>query len=208
MIEKRTMGYVDFGFPDIEAQAVTVIIDSETGKVDTYRIRDEWCTPSETDHFYDTVEKAAEALDEYKHELIAKMKDIRKDLHALSEWEPDEDVNDPFHFNRRDYLPYSLWAGAYGDEDSWRNLYLEKKKENRYLRDIIRTGFMNVRGESFRREDVERIAWGMRKVELTLKGGRMVTTCNNTEFEVVCFLFGENSSEYCYKHLNEPEDKE
>lgn len=202
------MGYVDFGYPDNEAQAVTVIIDSETGNVDTYRIRDEWYTPSETDHFYDTVEKAAEALDAYKHELIAKMKDIRKDLHALSEWEPDEDVNDQFHFNRRDYLPYSIWAVAYGHEGSWRNLYLEKKKENRYLRDIIRTGFMNVRGESFRREDVERIAWGVGKVELTLKGGRKVTTCNNTEFEVVCFLFGENSSEYCYKRLNEPEDKE
>ena len=64
MIEKKTMGYVDFEYPQYEAVAATVIVDTETGKVETYNQGDdEWYKPDEKDRFYPTLEEANAAYE-------------------------------------------------------------------------------------------------------------------------------------------------
>lgn len=210
MIEKRTMGYVDFQYPGIDAKSVAVIYNIETEKVELYRPDDdcnEWYSPNYHDRFYGTVEEANKALEDHKNELIAKMEEVKEYLKTMDEWEPDEDENSPFHFDRRDYLTYSLFRNTYGDDGLAERERQRLNKENKYLKGIIATGFINVRGDSFKVEDIESICWGNDKAELKLKDGHKITTCNETEFNIITLLFGHNISEYTYPRLNDKDDE-
>ena len=202
MIEKRTMVYVDFLYPDQQAKATTVIFNTDTQKVELYMEDDDWYNAQENTHFYNTVEQAEKALDDHKRELIAKMPEVKDYLEAMSNFEPDEDENSPFHFDRKDYLTHSLWYNKY--EDYWSERERRRlNKENKYLVDIIRTGFMNIYGYSFKIEDVGSIRWGKEKAELVLKNGMSIKTCNENEFNIVGYIFGNNVSKFTYKHLDE-----
>jgi hypothetical protein len=204
MIEKRTMGYVDFSYPNQKAKAVTVIFNTDTQKVELYMEDDDWYNACENTHFYDTVEQAEKALDDHKRELIAKMPEVQEYLDAMSNFEPDEDENSPFHFDRQDYLTYSLYHNKY--DDGWSEQERKRlNKENKYLVNIIRTGFMNIYGYSFKVEDVESIRWGKKKAELVLKNGRQIKTCNEEEYNIVGYIFGNNVSRSTYSHLDEEE---
>ena len=209
MLEKRTMGYVDFAYLCYDAKAVTAVYDTESGKVELYRPDEdsnEWYSPNEREHFFGTVEEAAKALDEQKHKMIAKMKEVKDYIDAMGEWEPDKDENSPFHFDRQDYLPYHIWRNTYGD-DNWTERERQRlAKENKYLKDIIATGFINIHGDTFRTEDVQRICWGKEKAELVLKDGKKVTTCSETERNIVKLIYGSNTSECTYTRLDDDED--
>ena len=89
MIEKRTMGYVDFAYPRIKETTVTVFFNTDTNKVELLQEYedddDSWRAPSETDLFFPTAEEARKAMDEYKHGLIAKMPEIKLYLKSMKE---------------------------------------------------------------------------------------------------------------------------
>lgn len=199
MIEKRTMGYADFAYPGMEAESVTVIINTETGKVELFKVEDEWYPAKETDHFYDTVEQAVNALDDYKRELIGKMKKVKTYLETMSNWDPDKDEDSPFHFDRKEYLDDSLWCHTYDRDNTWYECERKRlREEHKYMEEYIHTGFLNIRGNSFMKADVIRIRWGKEKAELMTRDGRSVTTCNDAEFNVVKMIFGNNASRYTY----------
>lgn len=207
MIEKRTMGYANFAYPGMEVEPVTVIINTETGKVEIFEVEDEWYPAKETDHFYDTVEQAVNALDDYKRELIGKMEKVKTYLEVMSEWEPDKDENSPFHFDRQDYLTDTLWCYTYDRDNTLSGRECERLfKENKYIREYIRTGFLNIRGNSFMKNDVIHIRWGKEKAELMTRDGGRVTTCNETEFSIVKMIFGNNTSRHTYNRLNDSDE--
>jgi hypothetical protein len=155
------------------------------------------------------VEQAEEALKDRKRELIAKMPEVKEYLETMTRWD-DEGEDSPFHFEREDYLEYSLCCCKYGRNDSWlvkKNEELET--ENRYLACIVRTGFMNIYGYSFKVDDVQAVRWGEKNAELVLKDDRKIKTCNKEEFNIVKYLFGRNVSSCTYTHLNvKGEDKD
>jgi hypothetical protein len=204
MLEKRTMGYVDFSYPDQEAAAVPVIFNTDTQKVELYFdvSCEDWYAAKECDHFYDTVEQAEEALKDRKRELIAKMPEVKEYLETMTRWD-DEGEDSPFHFEREDYLEHSLYYCKYKRDGSWLEKENEElKTENKYLMDIVHTGFMNIYGYSFKVEDVQAVRWGEKKAELVLKDGRDIKTCNKEEFNIVKNLFGRNVSSCTYTHLD------
>lgn len=211
MIEKKTMGYVDFEYTCYEAKAVTVIVDSETGKVELYRPNedeDEWYTPNENDHFYPTVEDAADALMKHKQEMFDKMGEVKNYLDAMDNWKSygiAED--DPLHFTEKDYLPYCIQRKG-TSESYWEERYKEVDKTNDYLLGIVRTGFINVKGDSFKVDDIKHIKWGEHKVEIILNDDRIIETGNKTEFNIIEYLFGKNISKFTYTRLNDNTDEE
>jgi hypothetical protein len=210
MIEKRTMGYVDFAYPNYDAKTVTVIIEVETGNVELYRPDEDdnsWYTPNETDHFYPTVEDAANALDKHKHELFDKMKEVKQYIEVMSEWRGCEAEGSPLFFKEEDYLPYQ-YLGINGNTSYYENRYNEVNKENDYLYGIIRTGFINIKGDSFKTDDVIHIKWGQYKAEIILTDGRRIETGNKVEFTIIKNLYGKNISEYTYPRLNDKPDEE
>jgi len=204
MIEKKTMGYVDFEYPHCEAVAVTAIVNTDTNEVEIYQSDEtsrDWYTPKKTDHFYPTVGEATEALEKFKKEMIAKMPEVKEYLKAMRNWfENIEMEEDEIQFKEEEYLPYCYRPN---NDDYYKKRYKELDKENDYLLDIIRTGFINAGGDTVKVEDIEQIKWGNDKAELCLKGDRKARTCNPTELNIITKIFGHNFSGLTYTRLND-----
>lgn len=208
MIEKKTMGYVDFKHPNYEAEAVTAIVNSETNEVEIYQSDDtsnEWNTPNMEEHFFPTVGEATEALEKHKKEMLAKMPEVKSYLEAMHNWYNSIKEKDEIIFNEKDYLPYRYQPDY---DEYYKKRCNELDIENAYLLDIIRTGFINICGDTIKVEDVEQVKWGKNKAELCLKGGRKTKTCNDCEFSIIEKLFGSNHSSFTYTHLNDNESNE
>ena len=203
------MGYANFEYPASAPRVVTAIVDNETGNVVTYQYvedDDSWYQPTELDKFFATIDEAKEALTEEKQRLHGMMKGAKEYIVIMDNWrENREDDDKEFEFEENDYLPYrhlikNTW------EDRYEGYYDKAMKKLNYLCDYIRTGFLNVRGASFRKEDVKAIKWGNKKAALFFEDGEnRVETSNETEFEIVTMLFGGNNSTYTYPSLNAKE---
>ena len=203
MIEKKTMGYVDFEYPNYAATAVTAIVNTETNEVEIYQPDEtsrDWYTPKKADHFYPTVGEATEALEKFKKEMIAKMPEVKSYLETMRNWFESTDEEDEIQFKEEEYLPYCYRPD---NDDYYKKRNKELDKENDYLLDIIRTGFINAGGDTVKVEDIEQIKWGADKAELCLKGDRKARTCNPTELNIITKIFGHNFSGFTYKRLNE-----
>ena len=205
MIEKKSMAYADFAYLCFEARVVTVIVDSETGKVELYRPNEDesdWYTPTKYDHFYPTIEEATDALTKHRQEMFDKMGEIKSYIEVMNNWVYDVADDDPLHFTEEDYLP-SRNVSIREKNSYWEKRYNSVCKENKYLLDIIRTGFISIKGDSFKVEDIKHIKWGKEKAEIILADDRTIKTGNNTEFNIIEYLFGENNSNFTYTRLNE-----
>ena len=203
MIEKKTMGYVDFEYPNYAAVAVTAIVNTETNEVEIYQPDEtsrDWYTPKKADHFYPTVGEATEALEKFKKEMIAKMPEVKSYLETMRNWFESTDEEDEIQFKEEEYLPYCYRSD---DDNYYKKRCKELDKENNYLLDIIRTGFINAGGDTVKVEDIEQIKWGTDKAELCLKGDRKARTCNPTELNIITKIFGHNFSGFTYTRLNE-----
>ena len=110
------------------------------------------------------------------------------------------DEEDEIQFKEEEYLPYCYRPD---NDDYYKKRNKELDKENDYLLDIIRTGFINVGGDTVKVEDIEQIKWGTDKAELCLKGDRKARTCNPTELNIITKIFGYNFSGFTYPRLNE-----
>ena len=211
MIEKKTMGYVNFEYPGVDAKAVPVFVDSETGEVllcNPYDDDDEWYKPSEKEHFYPTVDEANLAIKKLRQEMFNMMGQVRDYIEAMNNWLGGEDEDSPLHFTEEDYLPYrnraqTTHSSYYEDE------YRRVVKKNDYLIDIIRTGFVNIKGVSFKVEDVRHIIWGKNKAEVSLTDNRTVETGSEADFSIIKLLFGKNNSKFTSRRLDaEPKNEE
>lgn len=205
MIEKKTLGYVDFNYPNYEATAVTAFVNTDTNQVEIYQTEDgEWFPPVKTDHFYQTIGEASEELEAHKKELIAKMPEVKEYLDKMRNWFVDTD-KDNRPFKESDYLPCVYLPS---DNSYYREHSQEVEKLNDYLVAIIKTGFINIGGDTVKIEDIEQVKWGDVKAELCLKGDRKAKTSNCTEFKIIKMLFGINISGFTYKRLNEYSNEE
>ena len=203
MIEKKTMGYIDLDYPTYPAVAVTAIVNTETNKVEIYQPDEtsiDWYTPKKADHFYPTVGEATEALEKFKKEMIAKMPEVKSYLGTMRNWFENIEEKDEIQFKEEEYLPYCYRPDH---DDFYKERYKELDKEIDYILDIIRTGFINVGGDTVKVEDIEQIKWGTDKAELCLKGDRKVRTCNPTELNIITKIFGHNFSGFTYPRLND-----
>ena len=202
MIEKKTMGYIDLDYPTYPAVAVTAIVNTETNEVEIYQPDEtsrDWYTPKKADHFYPTVGEATEELEKFKKEMIAKMPEVKSYLETMRTWFENIEEKDEIQFKEEEYLPYCYRPN---NDDFYQKRYHELDKENDYLLDIIRTGFINVGGDTIKVEDIEQIKWGTDRAELCLNGDRKARTCNPTEFHIITKIFGHNFSGFTYTHLN------
>ncbi len=209
MLEKKRMGYVDFAYPQFDAKLVDAVVDGDTGEVMIYRPGDdcvEWQKPNEYEHFFPTLDDAADALGQRKRELHAMMKNVRHCVESLNNWRSKLTKDDPLYFEEEDYLPADNLRSK-ASESYWRKRYEDIDKENSYLVGIIRTGFVNIHGQSFRLDDVIHVKWGKDKAELILTGDRKVVTGNKYEFSVVARLFGANVSGIVLERLSKKEEE-
>lgn len=220
MIEKKTMGYADFGYPQYEAKAVTVMADTESGKVMIYNAGEDgyadWREPNDQEHFYPTVDEARKALDEHRRHLRDMMPKVRQMIEQMDELldkrEPmpkdaDEDEwrkEHPEWFSREDYLPYRYAHEGESTYDSRRAARLDK--ENDMLIWALRTGMLNIRADQVRISDVESVKWGDDCAQIVLKGGREIKTVGDFDLNVVRYIFGGNASGYTYTRLKRDED--
>ena len=132
--------------------------------------------------------------------MIAKMPEVKSYLETMRNWFEGTDVEDEIQFKEEEYLPYCYRPD---NDDYYKKRYKELDKENDYLLDIIRTGFINAGGDTVKVEDIEQIKWGTDKAELCLKGDRKARTCNPTELNIITKIFGHNFSGFTYTRLNE-----
>lgn len=193
--------------PQDDPYTTTVLIDSESKEVQFYG-KDELYQPNGLQVFYDTKEEAEAGREQIKHELMDKMPEVKAYLDIMDEVCQDEDENSFFHFKLRDFLGSFAWKierysrCSYTEKD-----YRELDMLVDLLTDYIHTGFLTIRADSFRTEDVERIKWGSKRAEIVLKGGKSVETCNESERMLIQKLFGHKQSQYSYTHLDK-EDKD
>ena len=218
MIEKKTMGYADFNYPQYEAKVVTVMADTETGLVELYRPDDEendWQQPNDNEHFYPTLDEAQEALQAHRKELRELMPKVAKwvsqmdNLREKQERMPDDADKDewrekhPDYFTRDNFLPYNIAHNSESNYYQRHSNYLEK--ENKLLAQAAVLGTLTLKADTFRIDDVKYVRWGNERAEVLLKDDRTVETADKWEFNVVARLFGGNIGSYTYTRLNKKE---
>lgn len=215
MIEKKTMGYADFGYPQYEAKAVAVMADTESDKVVIYKPGEDdetnWEEPNDQEHFYPTVEDAQQALEQHRRELrgmmpkvkqwIIQMDNLREGLDekpkgtAEDEWRKAH----PEWFSREDYLPYRY---AHSDDDGYQRRRANRlEKERDMLVWALRSAMLSIRADQVRIADVLRVKWGKDCAVLVMKDGREVKTVGDYDLNVVRYIFGSNASDYTYTQL-------
>ena len=205
MLEKRTMWVNWKNSPQNDPYTTTVLIDSESKEVQFYG-QDDLYQPNGLQVFYDTKEEAEAGREQIKHELMDKMPEVKAYLDIMDDVCQDEDENSFFRFKLKDFLGNFAWKierynrCRYTEKD-----YSELDMLVDLLTDYIHTGFLTIRADSFRAEDVERIKWGSKRAEIVLKGGKSVETCNESERIFIQKLFGHKYSRYSYTQLDEDE---
>ena len=191
--------------PQDDPYTTTVLIDSESKEVQFYG-QDDLYQPNGLQVFYDTKEEAEAGREQIKHELMDKMPEVKAYLDIMDGVCQDEDENSFFRFKLKDFLGSFAWKierynrCSYTEKD-----YSELDMLVDLLTDYIHTGFLTIRADSFRAEDVERIKWGSKRAEIVLKGGKSVETCNESERIFIQKLFGHKYSRYSYTQLDEDE---
>ena len=191
--------------PQDDPYTTTVLIDSESKEVQFYG-QDDLYQPNGLQVFYDTKEEAEAGREQIKHELMDKMPEVKAYLDIMDDVCQDEDENSFFRFKLKDFLGNFAWKierynrCRYTEKD-----YSELDMLVDLLTDYIHTGFLTIRADSFRAEDVERIKWGSKRAEIVLKGGKSVETCNESERIFIQKLFGHKYSRYSYTQLDEDE---
>lgn len=214
MLEKKTMGMVNFNRPQCDAQSVAVIADAETGKVEIYTDNDEgvWCKAGDHDHFYATQQEAQQALEEHRRELRRLMPQVKQwifqmDALLVTVPEKEDGLSDdemrqkhPDYFTSEDYLP-----DCYADKDDDTYYYRRANRldnENTLLVQAATRGTLTVRADTFRTDDVVQVRWGNERAELVLTDNRTVETACDYEYNVVKYLYGDKPSSYTYTRLN------
>jgi hypothetical protein len=208
MLEKRTMWVVWKNYPQDEPETSTVFIDSESNEVQFYG-DDELSKPNGMQRFYNTEEEAYEGRVQIKHEIMDKMPEVKEYLNIMNCVRQDEDENSFFRFKYEDFLG----CFAYRVENYNKYSYSSKEYEELdnmvdMLTDYIHTGFLNIRADSFKLEDVEVVKWGSKRAEIVLKNGKNIQTCNRSEYTFIEKLFGTSRSGYGYTHLDKKEDED
>lgn len=208
MLEKRTMWVNWKNSPQHDPYTTTVLIDSESKEVQFYG-EDELYQPNGLQVFYDTKEEAEAGREQIKHELMDKMPEVKEYLNIMEDVSQDEDENSFFRFKLEDFLGIFAYKVerfnryCYSSED-----YNELDNLVDMLTDYIHTGFLNIRADSFKLEDVEIVKWGSERAEIVLKKGKNIQTCNRTEYEFIKRLFGTSRSGYGYTHLDKEEKED
>ena len=208
MLEKRTMWVVWKNTPQDDPYTATVLIDSESNEVQFFG-NDELYKPNGMQRFYNTEEEAYEGRVQIKHELMDKMPEVKEYLNIMDDVSQDEDENSFFRFKLKDFLGIFAYKVerynryCYSSED-----YNELDNLVDMLTDYIHTGFLNIRADSFKLEDVEIVKWGSERAEIVLKKGKNIQTCNRTEYEFIKRLFGTSRSGYGYTHLDKEEKED
>lgn len=205
MIEKKTMWYYDFAYPEIEPKIASVYVNTDTNKVEVYNTEGDTYTATTNDRFYNTKVEAFDAMAKRIQELKDMMPTIKDHLNALSNCENDDgkvlghEYNDflgDYGHKVRRYQRYDCTRKEYNDVDTLADL----------LTDLLRTGFLNVKADSFRRDDVEQIKWGSEHAEAVLKNGKLIKTSNISEYWLLERVFGRNHSSFNYKYLSKEKE--
>lgn len=208
MIEKRTMWVNWRNSPQDDPRPTTVLIDSESSEVQFYG-ENELYQPNGLQVFYDTKEEAEAGREQIKHELMDKMPEVKSYLDIMDDVEQDEDENSFFRFELKDFLGCFAWKVerynkyCYSDKD-----YSILDKLIDLMTDYIHTGFLTIRADSFRAEDVEHIKWGSKRAEIVLKGGKSIETSNESERMLIQKIFGYKRSLFSYTHLDKEEKED
>lgn len=205
MIEKKTMGYYDMKYPNYEARAVMVMVDSETGKIEVYRYNDEWYDSTDTDRFFNTVEDAEKSCKEFINYLVDRIPEVKSYLESIANLTPPEDEDNPLYFDKSDIVPYQLRTekNTYYKDTSE---YYEQRMN--MLMSYVQTGFLNICGTNIRKDDVVRVYWGKKSAELHTKDERTIVTKSKKEYWLVGVLFGKNDSGYTLTRLNDKKEGE
>ena len=156
----------------------------------------EWYQPYKNELFCETEVEAISIQNAKVRELRAKMKEVKEFL----EYMDDVYSNDNFHFEESDFLPKKY------TDDFWEGQYKEYKFKYCAVRQVARTGMLNINAESFKVGDVVRIKWNTKKnidggtvrdketATLVLKDGKEVETYSRNEYDLVKDIYGENNS--------------
>ena len=208
MLEKRTMWVHWKNSPQHDPYTTAVLIDSESKEVQFYG-EDELYQPNGLQVFYDTKEEAEAGREQIKHELMDKMPEVKSYLDIMDDVSQDEDENSFFRFKLGDFLGSFAWKVerfnrySYSSED-----YDTLDSLIELMTDYIHTGFLTIRADSFRAEDVERIKWGSKRAEIVLKGGKSIETSNESERMLIQKIFGYKRSRFSYTHLDKEEKED
>ena len=200
-MKEKELWVIYLQYPELNPEKVTALLDKNDNVKYFLHVGEdgEMEKANEGQRFFETKELADIALDEYRHGLIAKMKDVKDYLIAMENMKYLED--ELFAFKESDYLPRRLRR----DDNIWmeRADFLRSKYDK--LLDFVRYGFVNIKGDSFKLSDVKGIKWGKEKAEMRLSDGSVKQTAGQIEYEFISDLFGPNTSDYTYTRLDKHE---
>ena len=194
---------------DLNKYYVDVLYNKDSGKVTHY------CNNGENDFFnsckenrFFELEKDADAYIRQRLEfLLGRDEEV---MNLVGEMYMIASDNETIAYDFKTIKNLWKWCTDRSEEKIYiqnRNARLENIVSR--LSHALRSGYLNIDGETFRVEDVALIRWlssgneNKNEVEITLSNGKVFNVKKETELEIVKYIYGENASGYVYINKNE-----
>ena len=191
--------------PDLRKKHVDVLYDKDNGNISNY------CSNDDNDFyslyegllFYESEKEADKYIQERLNYLMGKDKEV---LDLIAEMYLITTDNKKLNCQFKTVKDVYKWC----DDHSNERTYLRKQVENyknviSRLCHALKSGYLNIDAYTFQVEDVTLIKWlscekdGKKEVEITLSNGKTIDVTNETELDIIRYVYGENSSGYVYK---------
>ena len=206
-MEKKIMWIVE---RDLKISKVLAVYDNVRQKVVTYYFLDgeydpeddavDWNSVDEREPFFNSVMEANDYRCKRKREIKAMFKEVKEFIELMEDFRRADD----FKFERTDYLPENI-AHPWSTDQYEKYMY-----KYAVMRQVVRTGMLNINAASFKIEDVSMIRWNRKQyikdgkeekndtAIIVLKDGKEVETFSVNEYDIIRDIFGENKTGRTY----------
>ena len=189
---------------DLNKFYVNVLYDKDSGRITHFCDLDQndFYESAEANRFFSLEKDADDYIDERLNYLIEKDEEIM-DLIAEMSLINKENKNIKYRFKttRESWI----WNLDRSEEESLQGEIKRSKDVISRLSHALKSGYLNIGANTLRVEDVTLIKWMSRikddknEVEITLSNGKTINVTNETELDIIRYVYGENSSGLFYR---------
>ncbi len=189
---------------DLRKGYVDVLYDKDSGNISNY------CDNEDNDFYdsykglcyYESEKEADDYIEERLNYLIEKDEEI---MDLIEEMYFIKKGNDDIKYNFKATTESWKWNLDRSEEKALQRKIKRSEDVISRLSHALKSGYLNVGANIFRVEDVKLIKWMSRikddkkEVEITLSNGNTINVTNETELDIIRYVYGENSSGLVYR---------
>lgn len=189
---------------DLNKFYVNVLYDKDNGRITHFCDLDQndFYESAEANRFFSLEKDADDYIEERLNYLIGKDEEI---MDLVVEMFLIKKGNNDIKYNFKAITESCKWNLDRSEEEALQRKIKRSENVISRLSNAIKSGYLNIGANTLRVEDVTLIKWMSRikddknEVEITLSNGKTINVTNETELDIIRYVYGENSSGLVYR---------